>query len=99
MLSSAQVSQILADERAYQDETYSPKEMLSSGQTRAERDLDVTPGLTLLSAYVRKAEDAWVNRKGSDLAALQQIAKIAAIAVHILETAGGSEALLNAGLR
>jgi hypothetical protein len=53
----------------------------------------------MLSAYVRKAEDAWVNTKGSNLPAIQQIAKIAAIAVRILERAGGSEDLLIKGLR
>jgi len=99
MLNRTAVYNIINAERNYQDTTYSPDELLSSGVTRGQRDLDVTPGLTLLDAYTRKAQDAWVNRKGTDLPALQQIAKIAAIAVRILERAGGSEALLNEGLR
>ena len=115
MLTKAQVSQIIETERKYQDETYNPNQLLISGQTRGERDLDVAPGLVLLDAYVRKAQDAWTNHKAAEFdeqsgtfvnisadgsfKALQQIAKIAAIACRILERAGGSEALLNNGLR
>lgn len=99
MLDRKDVFRIIDNERTYQDMTYDPRETLSSGQTRGHRDLDVAPGLTLLDAYVRKAQDAWVNKKANDLPALQQIAKIAAIAVRILERAGGSEVLINEGLR
>lgn len=87
-------------ERLYQDRTYDPNAVLNSGQTRAERDIDVTPGLVLLDSYVRKAQDAWTSKASqSNIPALQEIAKIAAIAVRILERAGGSEDLLVTGLR
>jgi hypothetical protein len=86
-------------EREYQDGTYNPEEATSTGVTRRVRDLEPSSGIAMLSAYVRKAEDAWVNTKGSNLPAIQQIAKIAAIAVRILERAGGSEDLLIKGLR
>lgn len=97
MLSREQVFQIVSKERDYQNRTYSPDELLSSGVKRGDRDLDVTPHLVMLDLYVRKAQDAW-NVKGDNRPALQQIAKIAAIATRALERAGGSEALLN-GLR
>lgn len=99
MLSREQVYGLIDTEREYQDGNYMPYQITSSGLTRRERDLEVAPGLTMLSAYVRKAEDARVNVKGDSTPSLQQIAKIAAIAVRILERAGGSEALLAKGLR
>lgn len=87
-LTRDKVYQIISAERHYQDSFYDPHELLTSGQEREERDIDVTPGLVMLGAYVRKAEDAWVNTKGTNLPSLQQVAKIAAIAVRILERAG-----------
>lgn len=102
MLTREEAYFLINGERRYQDVTYNPDEVLTSGQTRAERDLDVTPGLVLLDSYVRKAQDAWTDRAGgvgNNLPALQQVAKIAAIAVRILERAGGSEKLLTTGLR
>lgn len=98
-LSKQEVFNIIDTERQYQDATYNPEQMLSSGVTRRTRDLDVTPGLVMLDTYVRKAQDAWTGQKGSSLAAMQQIAKIAAIAVRILERAGGSDELIFKGLR
>jgi len=94
-----QVWIVVDRERDYQNQAYSGKEKTSSGQTREERDLDVAPGILMLDAYVTKAMLAWVDTKGTQLPALQQIAKIAAIAVRILERAGGSEELLTKGLR
>jgi hypothetical protein len=99
MLSREQVYNLIDTEREYQDYNYQPNSVTTSGLTRRERDLEVGPGLTMLSAYVRKAEDAWVNTKGDATPSLQQIGKLAAIAVRILERAGGSEALLAKGLR
>lgn len=99
MLKREQVYQIIETERAYQDKTYNPNEVLSSGQTREQRDLDVTPGLVMLGTYLHKANSAWTGQKGSSLASIQQIAKIATIAVRILERAGGAEELLTKGLR
>lgn len=100
MLKREEVYFLINAERLYQDRNYDPNAVLSSGATRAERDLDVTPGLVLLDSYVRKAQDAWTDQKvGGSTPALQQVAKIAAIAVRILERAGGSEKLLTTGLR
>lgn len=105
MLTRSEVYQIIDTERQYQDSTYNPTEVLSSGVLRKERDLDVTPGLVLLDSYVRKAQDAWTDSKkvnnpsGGHSNALQQVAKIAAIAVRILERAGNSDQLLKTGLR
>ena len=99
MLGRHEVYTLIDNERQYQDRTYNPDEVVSSGQTRQARDLEVSPGILMLHAYILKAEDAWVNTAKTNLPALQQIAKIAAIAVRILEHAGGSEELLIRGLR
>lgn len=100
MLKRSEVFFLIETERAYQDGAFDPSTVLSSGLTRMERDKDVTAGLLLLETYVRKAEAAWANQKnGSNLKSLQQVAKIAALAVSILERAGGSELLLTNGLR
>lgn len=99
MLTRAQVFDIINNERAYQDKTYSPDETTSTGVTRKVRDLEPSSGILMLEAYVRKATDAWVNTKGDNTPSLQQVAKIAVIAVRILERSGGSEALLIKGLR
>lgn len=97
-MTAGQVDVVIATERGYQDFTYNPKEVLSSGVNRAQRDLDVTSHLVLLDEYVAKAKTAWLV-KGDNLPALQQIAKIAAIAFRALERAGGSEELIEKGLR
>lgn len=94
----AQVYSLIDAERAYQDRTYDPNEVLSSGQTRGTRDLDVTAHMVLLNLYISKAQEAW-NVKGDNRPALKQIAKIAAIAVRALERAGGADVLLTEGLR
>ena len=99
MLTREQVFTLINKERDFQDVNYDPNFVLSSGQTRAQRDLEVSPGVLMLEAYARKASDAWVNTKGTNLSTLQQVAKIAAIAVRVLERAGGSEELLTKGLR
>ena len=99
MLTREEVFNLIDTERSYQDINYNPDEKVSSGLTRRERDKEVSSGILMLEAYVRKASDAWVNTKGSNLPALQQVAKIAAIAVRILERAGDSQTLLTSGLR
>lgn len=100
MLSRAQVFGLINIERAYQDAVFAPELTTSCGQTRADRDLSPAPGILMLEEYAAKARAAWVNNHDSDdLPALQQVAKIAAIAVRILETVGDSERLLRAGLR
>lgn len=99
MLTRDQVFEIINDERAYQDREYRPDEFVSSGLTRRTRDAEVSPGILMLEAYARKATDAWVNTKGSNTPALREVAKIAAIAVRILERAGDSQVLLEVGLR
>lgn len=100
MLSQTEALEIIIAERLYQDKTYNPDKVLSSGLTRQQRDLDVTSHLTMLDTYLRKAQDAWTTTtNGESLPSLQQIAKIAAIALRALERAGGSEQLLVSGLR
>jgi hypothetical protein len=99
VLTREQVFQLIETERAYQDSTYKPDEFTSTGLTHALRDKEAAPGILMLEAYIRKAADAWVNTKGDSTPALQQVAKIATIAVRILERAGGSEKLLEVGLR
>jgi hypothetical protein len=100
MLNREQVYELIETERGYQDKNYEPNRVLSSGVTREQRDKDVTSHLTLLDFYVRSAQDAWTTMKNGDSTlALQQIAKVAAIAVRALERSGGSEVLLEKGLR
>ncbi len=93
------VYRVIDRERAYQDATYSPNEILSGGlgPTRGQRDADVTAHLVMLDIYLSKAKEAW-NVKGDNRPALKQIAKIAAIAVRALEQAIGAESTLE-GLR
>ncbi len=97
MLTREQVFEVINTERAYQDSTYDPNQVLDSGSTRLQRDNDVTAHIVLLDAYVDKARKGWVG-SGSNKIALQQIAKVAAIAIRALERSGGSEQILN-GLR
>jgi hypothetical protein len=94
-----QIYSLIEIERNFQDANYNPNEILTSGATRGQRDLEVAPGILMLEAYADKAKSSWVGTKGSNLPALQQVAKIAALAVRILERCGGSEELLNEGLR
>lgn len=93
------IFEVINKEREFQDSTYRPDEKLSGGigPTRRERDKDVTSHLVLLDLYVGKAKEAW-NTKGDNRPALQQIGKIAAIAVRAIERAAGGEAVLG-GLR
>lgn len=88
---------VISREREYQDTTRNPEEMLNSGVTRRQRDLDVSPHLVLLDLYVNKAKDVW-NKKGDNIPALQEIAKIAALAVRALECCGSADAV-SGGLR
>lgn len=100
MLTREQVFGIINTEREFQDTNFDPNKVTSSGLTREQRDKECAVGLLMLEAYCRKASDAWVNdRAGNSVSSLQQIAKIAAIAVRILERAGESHELLTSGLR
>jgi hypothetical protein len=93
------VFEIIEKERTYQDQTYKPSEVLGgSGLTRGERDRDVTAHMVLLDLYVNKAKEAW-NVKGDNRPALQQIAKIAAIATRAIERAANDDYLVTHGLR
>lgn len=100
MLSREAVYQLIDEERAYQDANYDPGQYLPSGFSRILTEKEVTPGIVLLSSYVRKVEDTWTNTASNgNVPTLQQVAKIAAIAVRILERAAGSESLPSSGLR
>lgn len=96
--------EIVKKEREYQDILFDPTQKLDSGNTRQQRDAEVLPHLVLIDSYVRDAMDCWTfsHKRGyasGSLPALQQIAKIAAIAVRALERVGFSEQLIEKGLR
>lgn len=74
-----QVYLAIDGEREYQD---SLPRTRTDGSAKGVGDY-----LTLISRYHRKAEDDWSDTAGND-AALHQIRKIAAIAVHCLEDHG-----------
>ena len=103
-LTREQAFDIIAKERDYQDKTFDPNQKLDSGNTRLQRDAEVLPHLVLLQSYVTEAMADWTfsHKRGyasGSLPALQQIAKIAAIAERALERVGFSEQLLSKGLR
>jgi hypothetical protein len=80
-LTRAQVYALIDGERDYQD---------SLGPDRREPvEVPHSTGeyLVMLDTYLRKAKDAWTNTAG-DRAALDQIRKIAGIAVHCMEDNG-----------
>jgi hypothetical protein len=99
MLTRTQAFEIIEKERQYQDTNYDPEATINSGLTRRQRDSEVSVGILMLDAYVSSAKTAWVRTKGDNVPAIQEVAKIAAIAVRILERAAGSEKLLDVGLR
>ena len=96
-----QVFGLVDAERLYQDRAFNPELETSCGQTRRQRDLNPAPGVLMLEEYIEKARQAWIKPtlKADNIECLQNVAKVAAIAVRILERAGGSERLLRAGLR
>ena len=113
-LTQEQAIDIIKKEREYQDKTFDPNAVLPSGLTRAQRDSEINSHLDLILGYAQDAQNCWVfstkttnavegNREHDpekgNLAALQQIAKIAAIALRALERVGFSEQLLEKGLR
>jgi hypothetical protein len=100
VLTREEVFIIIDRERDFQDVEYNPTAVIvPGGPTREQRDLLPAAGILLLEEYVRKATTAWAGQKGSDFNSLRQVAKIAAIAVRILERAADSERLLTEGLR
>ncbi len=113
-LTRNQAIDVIETERTYQDKTFSPYQVLPSGLTREQRDSEVLPHLALIQGYAEDAFKCWVfsrattnavepNREHTaevgNLAALQQIAKIAAIALRALERVGFADQLLTKGLR
>lgn len=103
-LNRQEVFQLINNERDYQDHTFDPNQVLDSGLTRAQRDSEVLPHLVLLKSYIDDAMYCWTfsHRRGyasGSLPALQQVAKIAAIAVRAIERMPLSEQLLTKGLR
>lgn len=74
-----EVFAVIAVERKYQD---------SLGKYRTnEPEHSVGDELTMLGTYLRKAEDAYTNNPGVEMA-LHEIRKLAAIAVRCMETHG-----------
>ena len=74
-----EVYSLISGERDYQD-------VLGASRT-AGKPHDVGSYLTMIRTYVTRAEEAWTNNPG-DEAALDQIRKIAGIAVHCMEDHG-----------
>lgn len=98
MLTRPEVFSIIDEEREFQDRNYDPDEVVSSGLTRRDRDKEVSVGIAMLTAYIARAQQTWISVKGDNLPALQEVAKIASIAVRIMERAGESDRLKK-GLR
>ena len=88
MLKREQVLQIISSERDYQDSAWPSHE--AQGNTEH--------CLTSVQVYLRKAEDAWITEGYPETKTQQQLAKIAAIIVRLLERGHGTEELLK-GLR
>lgn len=80
-LTRQQVYSLIDGERNYQD-SLGPDRRLPTEIPHTTGDY-----LVMLDTYVRKAKDAWTNTAG-DPAALEQIRKVAAIAVHCMEDNG-----------
>ncbi len=80
-----QVYEAIDGERAYQDNIIA-KDPARHDAT-VDADHSVGAYLTMLDAYVRKAQDAWTDHGGHDKA-LDVIRKIAGIAVHCMEDHG-----------
>jgi hypothetical protein len=100
MLKRAEVFGIINREREYQDSMFPRDGEDGNGVIRKVRDLSPAPGILMLEEYGAKARRAWVDdRDGDPIPSLRQVAKIAAIAVRILEEASESEKILVVGLR
>ena len=74
------VFRLISEERDYQDS-------LGSDRTDGHQH-SVGEELVLLEVYLRRAFDAWADNPG-DQQALDQVRKIAAIAVRCMENHGG----------
>lgn len=78
----AKVYELIDGERSYQD-TLPPSR--TNGAPRTVGDY-----LTMMATYFRRAQDDWTNNSG-DEQALDEIRKIAGIAVHCMEDHGAPE--------
>lgn len=78
-MNQTEVFKIVDGERTYQ-------ESLGSDRTDG-RNRTVGDELVLMDVYLRRAFDAWADYAG-DTAALEQIRKVAAIAVRCMENHG-----------
>lgn len=82
-----QVFELIDGEREYQD---------SLGLDRTDgRQHSVGEYLVMLEVYLRRAFDDWTNNSG-DSAALDEIRKVAGIAVHCMEDYGAPNRNINA---
>jgi hypothetical protein len=88
MLTREQALQVINTERDYQDSAWPAHD--AQGNTEH--------CLTSVQVYLRKAEDAWITEGYPETKTQQQLAKIAAIIVRLLERGHGTEELLK-GLR
>ena len=85
MTTRQEVYTAIDTEREYQDKH------IANDPERHDRVNDANHSvgayLTMLDAYVRKAQDAWTDHAGHDRA-LEIVRKIAGIAVHCMEDHG-----------
>lgn len=79
-----EVYDIIESERLYQEEYVRKDPSRCDGQKRTVCDY-----LVLLDHYTRKAQDTWVERPGYENA-LDEVRKVAALAVACLESHGTS---------
>jgi len=88
-LSFGAICQIVADERKYQDEDLPQKLRELSPETfgKCAEIKDDTAYLTMFGTYLRRADDQWTSRPGI-LCALNNVRKLAGIAVHALQAWG-----------
>jgi hypothetical protein len=116
-LTQQQALDIVLKERDYQDKNFNPDEIRPSGLTRVQEHLCPTVHLAMIASYVEDARDCWTFNKTTtntieanrehnppetgSVAATQQIAKVAAMAMALraLERIGVSDHLLTKGLR
>src|SRR5215831_15415182 len=87
-LSRIQVLDIINKERDYQESQWDLNELLPSGLTRAQRNLETTPFLVMIKSYLDEAiyNWTWDYKRGTDeVTVLQGLVKIAALAAAALE--------------
>ncbi len=84
----AEVYKLIDNERDYQDRLGPDRTELPPTHPR-----EVGESLTMMATYFRRAQDGWTEQAGNE-AALDNIRKIAAIAVRCMEDHGAPERVI-----